>query len=166
MKNNLEFYRCIIGPGQVVFSREPTYLYSTCGNGVIVTLWDRMRRSGGMAHCVYPKRRLFEKGTKHHADVAIPLLVKEFFNFSSYAGNLEAQIFGGGNLRGFSKKRALQTVKAARKILRKFRIDIVSEDVGGVIGRKIVFNTHTGDALEWRTKSIRLSDWAPEYALS
>ncbi|HAJ57517.1 MAG TPA: hypothetical protein DCL35_07100 [Candidatus Omnitrophica bacterium] len=163
MKGQLQFYRCFVHAGHVVFSDKPSLALSVCGNGVVVTIWDRARRFGGMAHCIFPKSGPRQRRTNYHADVAIPLLVRQFISSSSRINHLEAQVFGGGSLRGVSEKRAARTLKAVRHILRRMRISVVSEDVGGAVGRKIIFNTFSGDTVVYKTKKVRLTDWAPEY---
>ena len=50
-----------------------------------------------------------------------------------------------------------------RKILRDRKISIISEDVGGTLGRKIIFNTHNGDTAAIKTSRIRRMDWLPEW---
>jgi chemotaxis protein CheD len=119
-----------------------------------------------MAHCIFPETPFRQRATNYHADTALPLLIREFLNHTNYAYSLEAQIFGGGSLREVSRDTASKTVKAARKILRKFDIAVTSEDTGGAVGRKIMFNTFSGDAIVLKTKNIRLSDWAPEYKIA
>jgi len=156
----------MIDPGYIAFSEEPTLLFAVCGRGVVVTLWDRVNRLGGMAHCIFPKRAFHDKPANYYAQDAIPLLVKQFIKCDSDTDNLEAQIFGGGYIRGASKKTAVTTVKAARRMLKKLHVEIVSEDVGGSLGKKIVFNTSAGDTAIIKTKAIRMTDWAPEYALN
>lgn len=79
--------------------------------------------------------------------------------------HIEAQIYGGGNLRGHHEKRAKKVVSVVKRILKKFKIDLVSEDIGGTLGRKVMFDTHTGDVLVLKTKNIRKHDWAPEFLI-
>jgi chemotaxis protein CheD len=43
-------------------------------------------------------------------------------------------------------------------------ISIVSEDVGGALGRKIVFNTLTNDVAVLKTDGVRKSDWFPYHS--
>jgi chemotaxis protein CheD len=165
MKSSLVRYQCIINPGYLVVSKEPTLLCSVCGSGVIVVIWDKIKRSGGMAHCVYPKVKWGERATNYHADIAIPSLLRQMFSFSSSGYSLEAQIFGGGDSTGagFARKRAAQVLKSVRGLLKKSRINVVSEDVGGSLGRKVMFNTHSGDVIVIKTKKVRQADWAPDY---
>ena len=49
----------------------------------------------------------------------------------------------------------------ARKILAKHRIRIISEDVGGERGRKIVFQTNTNKIAVLKVDKLRKSDWYP-----
>lgn len=163
--NEIKRYKCMIDPGYIAVSDEPTLLSSVCGNGVIITLWDKVHRAGGMAHCIYPKRRWLESPSNYQADVAIPILIRQFVSGNVNVWNLEAQLFGGGNLNGFSERRARSVVKTTRKILKKFKINITSEDIGGNVGRKIIFDTFSGDIMVLKTKNIRKTDWAPEYII-
>jgi len=162
----LQYYQYVMVPGHIAVSDEPTLLCSVCGNGVVVTIWDKFKRTGGMAHCIFPKRGWGEGPTNYHASVAIPLLIKQLKEIGGASThNLEAQLFGGGNLNGFSRRRAEKVVNSARRLLRKMSIPIVSEDTGGSLGRKVVFNTYSGDVVLLKTKKVRRSDWAPEYGL-
>jgi len=166
MENKLQFYRCMIDPGYIVFSEEPTLLFAVCGRGVVITLWDRISRSGGMVHCILPNRAFNEKPSNYYINDAIPMLLKQFLHCKNNTYNLEAQIVGGGYIRGASRKLAVKTVQAARRMLKRFNIEVVSEDVGGSLGKKVVFNTFAGDAVIIKTKAIRKTDWVPEYVLN
>ncbi|MBU3952124.1 MAG: hypothetical protein KJ658_08280, partial [Proteobacteria bacterium] len=52
-------------------------------------------------------------------------------------------------------------VKTARNILNQKQIKISSEDVGGQLGRKIVFNTLNNEILILKVGRLRDSDWYP-----
>ena len=166
VKNALSYYNCIVQPGYLVFSHEPAFLCSVCGNGVVVIIWDKVRRIGGMTHCIFPKRRMRDKPSNYYADVAVTQLVAALTGKQCLAQNLEVQLFGGGSMRGWSAGRARAVVEMIRKILKKHRIDIVSEDIGGSVGRKVVFDTRSGDVVVIKTRRVRKSDWAPEYIVN
>jgi len=112
-------------------------LFAVCGRGVVVTLWDRVNRLGGMAHVSFLNGHFMISRQIIIAQDAIPLLVKQFIKCDSDTDNLEAQIFGGGYIRGASRKTAVTTVKAARRMLKKLHVEIVSEDVGALWERKL-----------------------------
>jgi len=52
-----------------------------------------------------------------------------------------------------------ENVAIARSVLQKKGIAIVSEDVGGNMGRKVVFDTETGQLMTLKVHKIRDSDW-------
>lgn len=159
-----DHYRCIFGPGYVVVSEEPALLCSVCGVGVIVTIWDRVRRSGGMIHCVYAKCPKKQTPTNYYADIALKNVLAKLRASRNYY-HLEAQIFGGGDQGGVEAKKAQKVIAEVKKILKKRKIRVISEDVRGVAGRKIMFDTASGDVAVLKTKKVRKTDWAPEYLI-
>jgi len=152
-------------PGYVVVSEEPSLLCSVSGNGVIITLWDRAGRVGGMAHCIFFKANPREKTNNYCVDTAVPLLVKQISGLNPRENDLEAQIFGGGSRGIWNKKRAVKLISTAKKIFKRLNIAIVSEDIGGSLGRKVIFDTFRGEAMVLKTKKVRKTDWFPEYSL-
>ena len=162
----LETQNCYIQAGQLAFSKDPSWIYSVCGNGVLVILRDRFRKVGGIAHCVFPKIRFKERPTNFHTDTAIQSLINSLQVYDSTAHNLEAQVLGGGHYFGHEKHRAEQVIKRVRKVLRKRKINIISEDIGGSLGRKVIFNTHSGEVIVYKTRKVRRTDWRPEFKRS
>lgn len=160
---SLEYYNCFIQPGQVAYSKERTKIYSVCGNGVLVVLRDRKTRAGGMAHCIYPKVSFNQQPTNYHTEIALNNLIRQLQRANNDMFSYEAQIFGGGHYRDIKRKRAVDVIKQIKKILKKFKINVISEDVGGSLGRKIVFDTYSGEVLVFRTSNVRMTDWLPEY---
>ncbi len=160
--STLSYYRCYIQPGQIAYSYDPSLICAVCGNGVLVMIRDRMKRVGGVAHCIYPKRVFWDKPTNYHADIAIASLVNRLKGCHLVSRYWEAQLFGGGNYHGYEEKRAEKVLKRVRNVLKKYAIRIVSEDVGGAMGRKVIFNTLSGEVIVHKTRKIRKTDWTPE----
>ncbi|RZB34960.1 MAG: chemotaxis protein CheD [Desulfobacteraceae bacterium Eth-SRB1] len=77
--------------------------------------------------------------------------------------NIKAQIFGGASLQHLSGcgEVAKENVSIARSVLRRFKISIISEDVRGNLGRKLLYNTSTNEAIVYKAKKLRRSDWYP-----
>lgn len=165
MNSILNYSTCIVMPGYLVVSQDPILIGVVCGNGMTIFLRDRIKKIGGVAYYLYPNKSRHQRPSNYFADDAIYSLIRSILNEDSYLGNLEAQVYGGGHLAGHGKKRAEQCLKVTRKILRKLRIPIVTEDTGGSLGRKIVFNTHSGEAIVLKTPRIRRADWLPELGL-
>ena len=76
------------------------------------------------------------------------------------AKDIVGQILGGACPED-AKEAGLgeENVAVARSVLHKKGIAIVSEDVGGNMGRKVVFDTETGQLMILKVHKIRDSDW-------
>lgn len=155
---------CIVQAGHLAYSEDPAFLCAVCGNGVIVTIRDRLLRIGGMAHVVYPRLELGKKPSNYYVDTALRSLIQILSDLGSSSSlHIEAQIYGGGHQNGVGKKRAEDCIRIIRRILKDRKINILSEDVGGVLGRKVIFNTNNGETAAIKTSRIRRMDWLPEW---
>lgn len=165
MRNNkaLEVYRYHLEPGGVFACGEPAMVSAVLGTCVAVCLHDRRLKIGGMNHFLYPKTKVFGQPTHQYATVSIPSLIKKMQQQGCRLEDIEAQIFGGGELLGVfaSGNIGEKNVKMARKILKKNGIRVVSEDVGGLKGRRLIFHTGTNEALVMKTHRIRRGDYYP-----
>ena len=132
--------------GQLVIAETPVELVTIVGSCVAVCLWDRKTGTAGMNHYMLPSvddvTNLLNGGKS-----ATRLLIKSMVSKMSDIKNLEAKIFGGGN-KFFSDNFLVvgsQNVEAARQVLINAGIPIVLEHTGGIYGRKVHFDTLTGD---------------------
>jgi chemotaxis protein CheD len=149
-------------PGYIFLSREPYLISTVVGSSVAVALWDAESKRGGMSNFLYPQREKSEKGTAIFGNVAIPYLVRMFLEEGAKETNLFSQIFGGAmaELRE-AEILAHKNIEIARSVLKKHGIKVISEDVGGRLGRKIVYNTFQNEALIYKVSTLRSSDWYP-----
>ena len=160
--SGLKYYSCLIKSGQVAFSREPALISTICGNGLIISVRDKWRCVGGLANCVYPKHMAKQgKCSNYYVDVAMRSLLRSFQAVRSAPASLEVQLIGGGSFDSAGAKRARDMLQIARKICRRLSLKIISEDVGGELGRKVVFNTFSGEMMIMKTKKVRRTDWLP-----
>lgn len=158
----INYKKCIVDPKYIAIAPDPALIASVCGNSIVVFVRDKIRRIGGVAHYIYPKQTRKHKASNYYANVAIQSLIQCMINHNAYMYSLEAHLFGGGSLRGYARDRANKTIKITRNILKKLKIDIISEDIGGSVGRKVLINTHSGEVVVYKTHRIRDTDWAPE----
>jgi chemotaxis protein CheD len=155
----IEFY---LSPGHIYLSHEPALVSTVVGSCVAVSLWDSRKGYGGMAHFLYPFTGDRQRATAKYGNVAIKCLVSMFLDLGVPEKNLRAQIFGGAlTAPADSIRIAKENVQAARKVLRSHRIQIVSEDTGGKMGRKIVYNTQRNEAIVYKVGALRQGDWYP-----
>jgi len=141
-------------PGQVVVAHEAAAVTTILGSCVAVCLWDPERRMGGVNHFLLPH---FVAGndvsSSRFGNVAIGRLVAGVIAPGVRRQALQAKVFGGACVidafrgRGDGRHLGLQNVEVALMLLRRERIPVVAEDVGGRRGRKVIFHTDTGAAL-------------------
>lgn len=161
-QKDIQLYEYYLKPGYIFLNREPSIISTALGSCVAVSLWDSKRNYGGMAHYLYPFTDSKEEATARFGNVAISCLIRMFLEETDRK-NIEAQIFGGASLQQSSEceKIAGENIRIARSILKGFKIKVVSEDVGGDIGRKLVYNTFSNEAIVYRARNLRQNDWHP-----
>ncbi len=146
-------------PGHLYIATHPTLISTVLGSCVSVCLWDSKKKLGGINHFFLPGRSV-EENTTRFGTVAVRLLIKMLLEEGALKHHLKAQLFGGAKpIRNISMRVGEENVKVARKILIHYGIPIISEDVGGNLGRKIIFNTFNGEVAVVKVKSIQQTDW-------
>lgn len=139
--------RIYLYPGEFVTSADPCRITTILGSCVSVCLWDETRGFGGMTHFVLPLDVRNGVSSPRFGNVAIRLVIAALRELGSDPRELEAKLFGGSAMQGArvgSVSLGEQNVLTARHALAREGIPVVAEDVGGVAGRKILFDTADG----------------------
>ncbi len=148
-------------PGFIFVAVRPTVISTVTGSSVSLCIHDRKQKIGGMNHFIYPFADKKMQTTAEYGNVAITCLLRMLLNNKCKLKNLEAQIMGGSYNQKLSTEHIGQkNIAIVKKILDR-RVSVVSEDVGGKKGRKVVFNSATGEVAVFKTDNIRESDWYP-----
>ncbi|MBI4632601.1 MAG: chemotaxis protein CheD [Deltaproteobacteria bacterium] len=162
MKKDIQLYEYLLLPGYIFMNHEPTLISTVLGSGVAVTVWDSKKEYGGMTNYLYPRAERRAEMTALYGNVAIKCLIDMFLESGSLAKNMRAQIFGGARSASVECVRVgKENIRMARVILREQRIKVVSEDVGGSLGRKIVYNNFKNEAMVYKVNVLRSGDWYP-----
>jgi len=138
-------------PGQLFASSEPSTVTTILGSCVAVCVWDPVLKIGGVNHYLLP----YWVGNGHSSgrfgNVAIKLLIDKLLAFGSKKRNLQAKLFGGACVLEAMRDRedhlGMKNIRVARKLLEEEGIPVISDDVGGSHGRKLIFHTDAGSAL-------------------
>jgi len=83
-----------------------------------------------------------------YGNIAVEKLLEKMYTFGSKKFNLVAKVFGGGEVIDTKNSQfniGERNIKLAWEVLEEQKIEIVSSSVGGKLGRKIIFYTHTGE---------------------
>ena len=149
-------------PGYIFLAAKSTVISTVVGSSVAVCLYDRKRKIGAMNHFRYPFVSDQNQATARFGNVATIALIKMMCEDGSNRKHLEAQIFGGAhNEKSDNDDVGRKNYLTAKKILSREGIPIVSEDVGGMKGRKIVFSTSNNEIAVMKVEKLRNSDWYP-----
>ncbi len=149
-----------LDPGYIYFPADPTTLRTVVGVCVAVCLWDAQLEQGAMNHFIHPATANPETATPKFGNVATAELIAMMERAGSSRENLQAQILGGAAPKGpGGPETGVNNAQMARDVLRRKGIQIVSEDTGGNMGRKIVFDTGTGHVMVLKVQRIRSEDW-------
>ncbi|MHB1125918.1 MAG: chemotaxis protein CheD [Bacillota bacterium] len=122
------------------------------GSCVGVTVYDAVKKMGGLAHVMLPDSNQFNNITNpnKYADTALPAMVQEMVRHGANKHRMKAKIAGGAQMfSSASRSSSLlnigqRNVEMCRKVLNELGIPLIAEDTGGNKGRTTIFHTETG----------------------
>ena len=132
-----------VGVAQIKLGSSPEVLRTILGSCVGICVFDRQKKTGGLAHILLPESTGPEQPEKY-ANTAIPMLVDLLFKQGCRREFMSAKIAGGASMFKFSAGNVLgqigeRNIEAVRKALAAKNIPLLQEDVGGNTGRVIDF---------------------------
>ncbi len=147
-------------PGYAMANHEASVIRAVLGNCVAVTFFDKANCFGGMNQFVFPKTENREDMTAQYGNVGIRALFRMLMDMGANRDSMVAQIIGGAECRTFNDENlGLQNIQVARYVLDQLRVPVVSEDVGGTMGRKVIYHSGTNEMAVFKVDSLRGSDW-------
>ncbi|HEX2968676.1 MAG TPA: chemotaxis protein CheD [Bacteroidales bacterium] len=138
-------------PSTIFASREPVYVNTILGSCVAVCFYDTVLKYGGINHYMLPFWNGQGLASPKYGNIAIQKLFEKMQSFGSSPKNLVAKVFGGGNIIEASTSQFMigdRNIAVAQELLRDLQIKIVSQSIGGSLGRKIQFNTGSGEVMQ------------------
>jgi chemotaxis protein CheD len=138
-------------PGQIFVTVEPATVTTILGSCVSVCLWDAALGIGGINHYLLPTGVATGSNGARYGNIAIRLLLEKLTNAGADVGHLKAKVFGGAcvldAMRGKGNAHlGSKNVEVAREYLAEVGIPLITSDVGGDRGRKLIFHPHDGAA--------------------
>lgn len=155
-----------LAAGQLLVSREPQIVVTVLGSCVTVTMMDSATGIAAICHAMLPHPR--PKELLAHGDPtrfrfvshAVPAMLAAYRRAGVDLRRIQVKLFGGGNVIGPRTESTpgqsvgASNVAAARELLEAAGLHISAENTGGCHGRKILFNTATGEVLHKRLRHI------------
>ncbi len=144
--------------GQIFLTPEPSRVTTVLGSCVAVTMFDPQSPLAAICHVMLAAPRPTEimlptdPRRFRYATQAIPAMIAAFEKARVRPSAVEVKLFGGANLIGHDKGRDPHwiggaNIAAARRLLEAAGFSVRAENTGGGRGRKILFDTGTGEVL-------------------
>lgn len=134
-------------PNTIAADEQYHEIDTILGSCVAVCLYDHKLKIGGMNHYMLPLWNGDGLASPKYGNIAINKLWEKMARMGSSKQSIVAKIFGGANQIGNSTNVGERNIQIAKEQLSAMGIKIVIENTGGSIGRKIRFNTQTGEVL-------------------
>lgn len=141
----------IVGVGEFKIVSSPLELMCIgLGSCVGISIWDSRAEVGGVAHAMLPS---YDEGkdkvnASKYADSATFLMVDEMVEMGASRSNLKAKLAGGAQMFSFSCNDSLniglRNAESAKVALKKEKIPLLAEEIGGNKGRTIFFKPKDG----------------------
>lgn len=148
MNNYLQHF---LYPSSLFVSKDPYLVKTILGSCVAICLWDKRLKFGGINHYMLPHWNGNDLASPKYGNIAIEKLVEKMLMNGSRIDDIQAKIFGGGELLSSSSGKASaamigeRNIRVARMMLEEKNIQIIASSTGGKKGRKILFFTETGE---------------------
>jgi chemotaxis protein CheD len=141
--------RKFLRPGQWYVGREPVVAETLVGSCVAVCLYNFKKGFGGMNHFLMDRSRdPAEPDIGRYGVLSTRYLIEAVLEIDPHATHFRANVIGGAALLKTAHDDGgigRANVEAALAVLRSAGIRVAGQEVGGTRGRRIRFNTQTGE---------------------
>ncbi|MBF0109481.1 MAG: chemotaxis protein CheD [Magnetococcales bacterium] len=160
-----------LDPGELFLGIRPMEVHTVLGSCVSVVLFHPHRKLGAICHGKLPSRPCDHgcNGLKvcrlmgDYVSCAFHFMLSWFDQMGIAARELEVKLFGGAmmfTLPGKTQEESIaigrRNVEVAMDLIREKKLRLVSSDVGGPWGRRIVFHSGTGEIRLQRIRKTEL----------
>lgn len=147
-------------PGEYYFTCKDMLIVTVLGSCVSACIRDRVTGIGGMNHFMLPESANDAdspvSASMRYGTYAMEVLINDLLKAGARRENLEAKVFGGGNvLRGFvAINVGERNAQFVRQYLRAENIRVVAEDLNDIYPRKVYFFPRTGKVLVKKLREL------------
>jgi len=138
-------------PSTMYVSKDPKWIITILGSCVAVCMYDPKRGIGGINHFMLPYWNGDGLESPKYGNVAIGQLFTKMLDFGAKKEDIVCKIFGGGEVLGENSlifNVGKRNIEIAIKLIGEMNISVVNSSTGGKLGRKIYFNSTTGEVLQ------------------
>ncbi|MDP2962440.1 MAG: chemoreceptor glutamine deamidase CheD [Sulfurimicrobium sp.] len=157
---NFEMQAAKILPGEYYTTGRDMLLVTVLGSCVAACVRDRVSGIGGMNHFMLPDSGQDQSNplstSARYGTYAMEILLNQLLKMGAKRSNLEAKVFGGGNvLRGFVVANVGErNAKFVLDFLEIENIKVVAQDMLDIYPRKVYFFPKTGKVLVKKLRRV------------
>lgn len=148
-------------PGEYFVTMRDEAIYTTLGSCISACIRDKITGIGGMNHFMLPLASGNENlkaaditDSARYGNYAMEHLINDILKNGGSRKNLEAKIFGGGRIMANMTDVGMRNIIFARDYLQTEGLQIVSQDVGDIYPRMVVYFPKTGKVKVKRLRSL------------
>lgn len=169
MKTPMKPLEIFLQPGGYCFADRDTRIRTVLGSCVSMTFWHPHLLVGGMCHYILPKRGSeCGSGIKsgRYADEAMSLMLKKMAAFGAPVKEYQVKLFGGGNMfpdmpQSRTPQIGISNVQAARRLTQQHGFHCISEHLGGIGHRNVIFEVWSGEVWVKHTSVMPITGHNP-----
>jgi chemotaxis protein CheD len=132
-------------PSNLFVSEQRHVITTILGSCVGICLYDTRLRVGGMNHYMLALWNGNGLASPRFGNIANEKLIQQVLQLGSAKSDLVAKVFGGANQTTRYYNIGSRNVEIAFEMLERMNIPVLGKSVEGEVGRKIVFDTMTGE---------------------
>lgn len=158
-------FELTLHPGEHCVADARYRIRTLLGSCVSITLWQPQRRIGAMSHILLSQRPgpLLSALDGRYAEEALCLMLRDLAFFGIGPGQCQAKLFGGaGMFPGKPLPDAFHVGRnngeAARALVARHGIPVVSESLFGIGHRNVIFDVATGDVWSRQVRHVPAPD--------
>jgi chemotaxis protein CheD len=147
-------------PGEYYVTARDMVLVTVLGSCVSACIRDRVSGIGGMNHFMLPEEGAPALGPAsipaRYGSYAMELMINQLIKLGAHRANLEAKVFGGGNVvRGITQTNVgARNADFALNYLRAEGIPVAGQDLLDVFPRKVYFFPASGRVLVKKLRKL------------
>lgn len=138
-------------PANLVVPMPPTEVHTILGSCVAVCIYDKLNKMGGINHYMLPFWNGQGLPSPKYGNIAIEKLIDKIIHNGGNKSQFVAKVFGGGEvIQNMNTQFNIgqRNILVAEELLGELKIPIVAQSTGGKLGRKIIYNTKTGEVIQ------------------
>lgn len=136
-----------VGMAQIAVVQQGDLARAVLGSCIGLVLMHEQRKIAAVAHIVLPQGQGRPGPAGKFADTAIPEMLLLLADHGLSRIGLTAKLAGGANMFGSNGPLQIgrENHAVVKALLQELRIPIVREHVGGKVGRRMTFDSATGE---------------------